>query len=94
MYRLTTTKEIAGEVLPVPMVTCESKPKAAKSLEAAIADAEAELNQPHIRLVGGRIELFLEECAHIIGGDTEVIEHVTIKRPLNSPRAETFRRDS
>lgn len=94
MYRITTTKTIAGEVLPVPTVTCESKPKAIRALEAAIVDAEAELNQPHIRLVGGRVEITLEECAHIIGGDTDVFQHVTVKRPKNSPRAETFRRDS
>lgn len=92
MYRITTTKEIAGSVLDVPMVTCETKPNAIEAFNAAIKDAKSELNQPHIRLVGGRIELFLEECAHIIGGDTDIIEHVTIKRPVNSPKAETFRR--
>lgn len=92
MYRITTTKEIAGIVLDVPMVTCDTKPKAIEAFSAAIKDAESELNQPHIRLVGGRIELFLEECAHIIGGDTDIIEHVTVKRPVNSPKAETFRR--
>jgi len=92
MYRITTTKEIAGSVLGVPMVTCESKPKAIEVFESAIKDAELELNQPHIRLVGGMVELFLEECAHIIGGDTDIIEHVTVKRPVNSPKVETFRR--
>jgi hypothetical protein len=92
MYRITTTKEIAGSVLDVPTVTCESKPRAIEAFESAIKDAELELNHPHIRLVGGRIELFLEECAHIIGGDTNIIEHVTVKRPVNSPKAETFRR--
>lgn len=92
MYRITTTKEIAGSVLNVPMVTCESKPRAIEAFETAKEDAELELNHPHIRLVGGRIELFLEECAHIIGGDTDIIEHVTVKRPVNSPKVETFRR--
>lgn len=92
MYRITITKEIAGSVLNTPIVTCETKPTAIKAFNDAIKDAESELNQQHIRLVGGRIELFLEECAHIIGGDTDMLFHVTIKRPVNSPKAETFRR--
>ena len=91
MYRLTTTKTIAGASLSVPMVTCENKPKAIEAFESAIKDAESELNQPHIRLVGGRVELFLEECAHSIGGDTDMIAHATIKRPVNSPKVETSR---
>lgn len=91
MYRLTTTKRIAGVSLSVPMVTCESKPKAIEAMESAIKDAESELNQPHIRLVGGRVELFLEECAHIIGGVSDVIAHAVVKRPVNSPKSETFR---
>lgn len=91
MYRLTTVKTIAGSSIPVPQVTCDSKPQAVKSLEAAIRDAESELNAPHIRLVGGRVEITLEECAHVIGGNTDVIEHATIKRPINSPHVEVFR---
>lgn len=91
MYRITTTKTIAGVDLPVPMATCDTKPKAIEAFESAIKDAESELNQPHIRLVGGRVELFLEECAHIIGGVSCVIAHATIKRPVNSPKAETSR---
>lgn len=91
MYRITTTKTIAGASLSVPMVTYENKPKAIEAMESAIKDAESELNQPHIRLVGGRVELFLEECAHIIGGVSCVIAHATIKRPVNSPKVEIFR---
>ncbi len=94
MYRLTTVKTLSGSVIPVPEVTCESKPKAIEAMESAIRDAESELNAPYMRLVGGRIEITLEECAHTIGGVIDVLQHVIVKRPINSPRAETFRRDS
>lgn len=94
MYRVTTVKTLSCSVIPVPEVTCDTKPQAIEAMESAIADAENELNEPHMRLVGGRIEITLEECAHIIGGGTDVLQHVIVKRPINSPRAETFRRES
>lgn len=94
MYRITTVKTLSGSVIPVPQVTFDSKPQAVRALEDAIADAETELNAPYMRLVGGRIEITLEECAHTIGGVIDVLQFVTVKRPINSPRAETFRRDS
>lgn len=91
MYRLTTVKTIAGQDLSVPMITCESRPTALKRFEAAIKDAERELNEGAVRLVGGRVELTLEECAYLIGGGSDVIARATVKRPVNSPRAEVFR---
>ena len=91
MYRLTTTKRIAGVSLSVPMVTCESKPTAFKKMNAAIKDAENELNADEITLIGGQIDITLEECAHMIGGVSDVIAHAVVKRPVNSPKAETSR---
>lgn len=91
MYRITTTKKIAGVALSVPIVTLESKPKAIEAMECAIKDAESELNQSHVRLVGGQIDITLEECAHTIGGSSDAIAHATIKRPENSKKAEVFK---
>lgn len=91
MYRLTTTKRIAGVSLSVPMVTCESKPTALKKMSAAIKDAENELNADEITLIGGQIDITLEECAHMIGGVSDVIARATVKREKKSQKAEIIK---
>lgn len=91
MYRITTVKTISGQVFTEPMVTCEAKPTALKRMNAAIKDAESELGTSEAGIVGGQIEITLEECAHAIGGKADTIAHAVIKRPVNSPKAETFR---
>lgn len=91
MYRITTKKRIAGVDLPVPLVTCESKPTALKRMNAAIKEAESELGTSEAGIVGGQIKITLEECAHTIGGKADMIAHAVIKRPVNSPKSETFK---
>ena len=91
MYRITTRKRIAGVDLPVPMVTCDTKPIAFKRMNAAIKDAESELGTSEAGIVGGQIEITLEECAHTIGGKADIIAHAVIKRPINSPKVEILK---
>lgn len=91
MYRITTKKRIAGVDLPVPMVTCDTKPIAFKRMNAAIRDAESELGTSEAGIVGGQIEITLEECAHIIGGVSDVIARATVKREKKSPKAEIIK---
>lgn len=88
MFRLTTTKTIGGESVSIPAITTETESKARQSFEDAIEAAEQELNEPMIRYVGGRVEIFLEQCRGMFDGG-DMISWARIDRPLNSPRART-----
>jgi len=91
MYRIITSKKIAGVTFSVPMVTCDTKPEAIKKMNAAIKRAETELNVDEIALVGGKFEITLDECAHVIGGISDTIARVTVKREINAGKAEIIK---
>lgn len=93
MYRIFINEQIAGYTMQTePMQSFDHKPDAVDFLERSIKEAEDKLNQDYIRLVGGRIEFVFDEFIPQSGSN--VIEFVAIKRPVNSPKAEIFRRNS
>lgn len=77
-------------MVSVPNVTLETEQAAMDKLRALVSDAETELNAPMMREVGGDVALYLETCAHILGGATDVIAYARVKRPLHSPQASVF----
>ena len=90
-YAIHATKTVGGDVISVPVVTLESKSKALDALKAAIKSDAVELDAPPMRWVGARVEYTLEQTESItglIGGD--VIAIATVKRPVNSPKAEIW----
>lgn len=87
-YVIDTMKELAGEVEDVPMLSFKGKKEALLKLTGLTDQAFEILNHPAIRNVSGRIEYVLQRCQGITGlGVQEVIHHVVVKRPLNSPCA-------
>ena len=84
---ISMTKEIGGDAVPVPMLSFESKAAAFERFDAFVESERGELDSEIMRDIGGRTELYLEKCDNIIGIGGEMLRHVTIKRPLHSPRA-------
>lgn len=90
-YAIHATKTIGGEVVSVPVVTLESERAALDAFKAAIKADAAELDEPPIRWVGARVEYVLEQTESITGlGVADVIAMATVKRPVNSPKAEIW----
>lgn len=90
-YAIHATKTIGGDVVSVPVVTLESERAALDAFKAAIKAAAAELDEPPIRWVGARVEYVLEQTESITGlGVADVIAMATVKRPVNSPKAEIW----
>lgn len=89
-FRITITKDVGGECVQMPILTLESIEAAEDRFEDAVLDEFNELNEPWMRNVGGRAELYLMESDNILL-DGDVIRHVTVKRPLHSPSASVFR---
>ena len=86
LYKIRVQKEIGGECASEPIVTIEGKAAAARRYADAVTAAEQELNAEIMRVIGGKIDVILERCAHIIG-DGELERFTTIKRPIHSPQA-------
>lgn len=89
-FRITITKDVGGECVSMPILTLDTMEEAEARFEDAVLAEYSELNEPWMRIVGGRSELFLEESENILLSGT-VIRHVTVKRPLHSPSASVFR---
>lgn len=84
MFRIEVTKSIGGDGVSVPTLTCESEKQARAKLDEIVEALKAELDAPMMRYVGGRAEVFLTRVAHMFDAG-DVLEHIIIKRPLNSP---------
>ena len=80
MYRISVTKAVGGEVVPVPDIEMEDKTDAlAKHKEMVEALAE-EFSGELMREIGGWAEVFCH-------GDQGTVAYAKIKRPLHSPTA-------
>lgn len=93
MFKIQTTKVIGGEAVSVPILPVDSRKTADAKLAELVADCEAEFNAPAMRHVGGWAEIFLQSCDSIFGDGASDIAHITVKRPLHSPKAMVHRRD-
>lgn len=87
IYRITQSTVIGDEVVSTPTITTESLAQARSKLAELVEGTRRDLDAPHMRFIGGDASIYCERCAHILGGDTEVICHARIKRPLHSPTA-------
>ena len=84
MFKIDVTKEIGGESVSIPTLTLESEKAAKEKLDELVAALKDELDQPYMRDVGGRAEVFFCRVRHMFDEGVE-LDHITLKRPLHSP---------
>lgn len=93
-YSIRIQKTVGGEVEKLPLVTVESETLARVKVDEYTEFYEDVLNGEAMRMVGAEIDVICERCASITGlGESEIIDWVTIKRPLHSPSARVCRRN-
>lgn len=86
VWRISVTKEIGGDAVPVPTLSFESEAAAFERFDAIVESERVELDADMMRAIGGRTDIYLEKCDNILGIGGEMVRHATIKRPLHSQR--------
>ena len=87
-YRIEVSTFVGAKQQDEPAITCESMNTALDKLTEIANEYRERLDNPMMRNVGGRCELFLqrtESITGLFGGET--IRTVRIDRPLHSPSA-------
>lgn len=83
MYYLHITQTIDGESFDLPSKTFQTLEAVENDLERIQTDFEKEFSNGHYRTVGAGAELIITE-------GSEVIRHIEIKRPRNSPKTMVY----
>lgn len=87
-YRIDISASVGGEAKNEPAITCETRESAFDKLNDLAYEWRERLNDPMMRNVGGRCELFLQKTGTITGLDGgNIIRTVRIDRPIHSPSA-------
>ena len=87
-YRIEVSSFVGAQSQDEPTITCESLNTALDKLTEIANEYRERLDNPMMRNVGGRCELFLQRTESITGlFGNEIIRTVRIDRPLHSPSA-------